>query len=113
MEGVMRAAAWVGVIGALVLGLVFGSAAGAAPGVWYDNDTGGLISWSCENEAEAQAIAANACAYYHKYARITSVHRQYGSFIGYRCLWNPYIEPYALPAVATRACPAQPGVYRK
>jgi hypothetical protein len=113
MEGVMRAAALVGVVGALALGLVFGSATGAAAQVWYDNDTGGLIPWSCENEAWAPQIAANACAQYRKYARITSVHRQYGNFIGFHCLWNPYIEPYALPAVATRACPAQPGVYHK
>jgi hypothetical protein len=109
MEGVMRAAALAGVVGALVLG----SAAGAAPGVWYDNDTGGLIPWSCENEAAAPAIAANACAWYHKYARITSVHRQYGNFIGYHCLWNPYIDPYAFPAVATRACPGQGPIYHK
>jgi len=30
------------------------------------------------------------------------VHRRYGDFIGFSCLWSPYINPYALPAVPTR-----------
>ena len=37
------------------------------------NDTGGIISWSCENEAAAQDMAANHCARYGKFHRITSV----------------------------------------
>ena len=67
------------------------------------NDTGGIIPWSCENEAIAQQVAAAYCARWDKYHRITSVHRQYGDFIGFSCLWTPYINPYALPAVPTRA----------
>ena len=71
------------------------------------NDTGGIIPWSCENEADARAIAAAFCAGYGKYARITSVHRVYGDYIGFNCLWRPNIARYQIPAVRTRSsCPA-------
>ena len=70
--------------------------------VYSGNDTGGIISWSCETEALAPRIAAEYCARWDKYPRITSVHRQYGDYIAFRCLWSPYVDRYALPAVATR-----------
>ena len=84
-------------------GMLVGPPAGAQ---WVPpikgNDTGGIIPWSCENEAMAQQIAGAYCARWDKYHRITSVHRQYGDFIAFSCLWSPYINPYALPAVPTR-----------
>ncbi len=70
--------------------------------VHIGNDTGGIISWSCENEAMAPQIAAAFCARWDKYPRITSVHRQYGDYIAFQCLWTPHIARYALPAVRTR-----------
>jgi hypothetical protein len=98
----MRCARWVCVIGVLLL------AGGAHAQVFRGNDTGGIIPWSCENEADAAAIAADHCARWDKYARIISVHRQYGDYIGFACLWSPYVNPYALPAVRTRtACRSQ------
>jgi hypothetical protein len=88
-------------LGALML------ASGAGAQITHNNDTGGIIPWSCENEAWAPQIAAAACAQWNKYSRITSVHRQYGDFIAYRCLWSPKVDRFAYPAVATRAyCPA-------
>ena len=73
--------------------------------IYHGNDTGGIISWSCENEADAQVIAAAYCARWDKYHRITSVHRQYGDYIAFACLWSPYVNRYAIPAVRTRvAC---------
>jgi hypothetical protein len=85
-----------------VLGvLLWGASANAQ--VYHGNDTGGIISWSCENEAMAQQIAADYCARWDKYHRITSVHRHYGDFIAFNCLWSPHINPYALPAVRTRS----------
>jgi hypothetical protein len=71
--------------------------------IYRANDTGGIIPWSCENEAEAHLIAAAYCARWDKYHRITSVHRRYGDFIAFNCLWAPHKNPYALPAVHTRA----------
>jgi hypothetical protein len=78
-------------------------AAGAQAQVYEGNDTGGIISWSCENEAMAQQIAAGYCARWNRYHRITSVYRQYGHYIAFNCLWSPYVNRYALPAVRTRS----------
>jgi hypothetical protein len=75
------------------------------------NDTGGIIPWSCENEALAQEIAAAYCARWDKYHRITSVHRQIGNYISFNCLWSPHINRYALPAVPTRATCFEPRLW--
>ena len=92
----MKRAALLSVIGVLLLGT------SAQAQIYRANDTGGIIPWSCENEAMAQEIAGAYCARWDKYHRITSVHRQYGDFIAFNCLWSPHVNPYALPAVATR-----------
>src|SRR5262245_25628809 len=63
------------------------------------NDTGGIIAWSPENEAQARAWTTQFCGGYGKYPRITAVHRQYGDFISFNCLWNPNVARYALPEV--------------
>jgi hypothetical protein len=92
-----------------VIGMASGLFAPAAQAqtVARGNDTGGIIPWSCENEAAAQAIAAAHCGYYGKYQRISSVHRQYGDYIAFNCLWNPQQARWAMPAVPTRsACVA-------
>ena len=49
-------AALLSVIGVLMLG----AAAHAQPSIYHGNDTGGIIPWSCENEAMAQQAAACA-----------------------------------------------------
>ncbi len=91
-----------------VVGVVL-SGASAQAQIYHANDTGGIISWSCENEAMAQQIAADYCARWDKYHRITSVHRQYGDYIAFQCLWSPYKNRYAIPAVPTRtACYGMP-----
>jgi hypothetical protein len=82
---------------------------GASAQVWHGNDTGGIIPWSCENEALAPRAAAGYCARFSKYARITGVHRQYGDYISFNCLWSPNADRFARPAVPTRAaCNAEP-----
>lgn len=95
----MVRAAVLSVIGVLLLG----TAARAQLYIYHANDTGGIIPWSCENEAMARQVAAAYCARWDKYYRITSVHRQYGDFIAFACLWSPTVNPYALPAVSTRS----------
>jgi hypothetical protein len=90
-------AAWLSVIAVVLWG------APAQAQVYHGNDTGGIISWSCENEAMAQQIAAEYCARWDKHHRITSVNRQYGDYIAFACLWTPHINRYALPAVRTRS----------
>ena len=95
----MRVASLLGAVG---VGVVLAGASAQAQ-VYHGNDTGGIIPWSCENEAMAPQITAAYCARWDKYPRITSVHRQYGDYIAFNCLWSPYAAPYALPAVRTRA----------
>ena len=82
--------------------LLMGTASAHAQ-VYHGNDTGGIIPWSCENEAAAPQIAARYCARWDKYYRITSVHPHYGDFIAFNCLWAPHVNPYALPAVRPRS----------
>jgi outer membrane biogenesis lipoprotein LolB len=57
------------------------------------NDTGGIITWSPENQLAAHDWAAEHCARYGKYARITSVHATYGDYIGFSCQFDPRKRP--------------------
>ena len=70
------------------IALSIGACAGPGPGL-TGNDTGGIIPWSPENQAVARDWAADHCAQYRKYARITSVHRQYGDYIAFECRFRP------------------------
>ncbi len=79
------------------------SSASAHAQVYRGNDTGGIIPWTCENEAGAREIAGAYCAGWNKYARITSVHRIYGDYIAFNCLWRPDIARYQMPATRTRS----------
>ena len=98
----MKRAALLSVIGVLLLG------APAQAQIYRANDTGGIIPWSCENEVDARAIAGAHCAGWNKVARITSVHRIYGDYIAFNCLWRPDIARFQIPAVRTRSsCYAQ------
>ena len=100
----MRAGCVLAVIGVLLSGACASAQdREVEPRVFRGNDTGGIISWSCENEALAKEIAADHCKRWDKYPRITSVHRQYGDFIAFHCLWSPHVNRYALPEVHTRA----------
>jgi hypothetical protein len=65
------------------------------------NDTGGSIPWSADNEMEAHQIAAEYCARWEKYHRITSIHRRDGDFIKFSCLWKPDADRYAQPRLRT------------
>jgi hypothetical protein len=85
----------------IALAVAFSSASAQAQ-VYRGNDTGGIIPWSCENEVDAPAIAGAYCAGWNKYARITSVHRMYGDYIAFNCLWRPGIARYQIPRVGTR-----------
>ncbi len=68
----------------LVLLAAAPSAAQAQP-YTSGNDTGGMIVWTPENERWAVAAAEAHCAGYGKLARVTSVYRQYGHYIGFAC----------------------------
>ena len=53
------------------------------------NDTGGIIPWSPAAERDALDIAQRNCGQFHKYAAITTIHREYGDYIVYDCRWEP------------------------
>jgi len=57
------------------------------------NDTGGIIPWSPDNERLAPAWARDHCARYNKYARATSIVREYGNYMGFECVWSPRVRP--------------------
>jgi hypothetical protein len=78
---------------ALVL-FSFATPAGADPN-WglTGNDTGGIIQWVPEINHIYGDIAAEHCARWNRIARITSVHRWYGEFIGFRCLVDRRYDP--------------------
>ncbi len=68
------------------IGLALASCAGVSGP--KGNDTGGIIPWSPENERQALWLADNNCRAYSKYARISSINRNYGDYIGYVCLFE-------------------------
>jgi hypothetical protein len=64
------------------------SCAGAQAQVYRGNDTGGIIPWSPENERNAFAIAEQQCRWHNKFPVPSSIHRVYGDYIAYRCVWD-------------------------
>ena len=78
--------------GALALPLF---AAGAQAGVWggHSNDTGGIIPWSPATAHVYRDIAAEKCSHWDKIAIITSVHRVYGDYVGFSCIFPPGYDP--------------------
>jgi hypothetical protein len=52
------------------------------------NDTGGIIPWSPENEQNSFDIASAQCERWNKHPVATSIHRQPGDYISYKCVWN-------------------------
>ena len=72
-------------------------AATAQAGWWgfpgHSNDTGGIIAWSPAIAHTYRDIAAAECARWHKLAVITSVHRVYGDYVGFACVWPRDYDP--------------------
>jgi hypothetical protein len=79
-------------VAALTISL-FASALPARAEIWSvyginGNDTGGIIPWSPENERNAFAMAEEQCRWHNKFPVATSIHRVYGGYIAYRCVWE-------------------------
>jgi hypothetical protein len=69
------------------------------------NDTGGMIQWTPWTATVYHNLAAEHCARWNRIAQITSVHAQYGDYIGFRCAedrrFDPrraWLAPYYVPA---------------
>src|ERR1700747_1016756 len=64
---------------ALALGAEF---AGPGPAV-TGNDTGGIFPYSPDVEPIYHQIAGDYCARWGRYAKVTSIHRVYGEYVGF------------------------------
>ena len=63
---------------------------------WHDlraNDTGGIIPWSQAVALTYRQIAVDHCARFDKVAVVTSVHRRYGDYVGFRCFFPRGYHP--------------------
>ena len=64
----------------------------AGPGL-TGNDTGGIIQWTPDVDLTYRDIAAAHCARWNRLAGITSVHRTYGDYIGFQCIYDRRFDP--------------------
>ncbi len=65
---------------------------GPGPGL-TGNDTGGIIQWTPETDLNYRDIAAAHCARWNRLAGITSVHRAYGDYIAFQCIYDRRFDP--------------------
>jgi len=77
----------------LAISLVLGSLAAHADASLTGNDTGGIIQWLPEADLVYRDIAEAHCARWNRTARITSVHRTYGDYVGFRCIADRRYDP--------------------
>jgi hypothetical protein len=73
-------------------GAAFAGVAGPGPGL-TGNDTGGIIEWTPQTDQIYRDIAAAHCARWNRFAGITSVHRAYGDYIGFQCIYDRRFDP--------------------
>lgn len=62
--------------------------AGPGPAV-TGNDIGGIFPYSPEVEPIYRDIAADHCARWGRFAKVTSIHRVYGEYVGFVCYDRP------------------------
>jgi len=72
----------------------FAAYAGVGPGPGLTgNDTGGIIAWTPDVDLIYRDIAAAHCARWNRLTGITSVHRTYGDYIGFQCIYDRRFDP--------------------
>jgi hypothetical protein len=62
--------------------------AGPGPAV-TGNDIGGIFPYSPDVEPIYRHIATDHCARWGRFAKITSIHRVYGEYVGFVCYDRP------------------------
>jgi hypothetical protein len=62
--------------------------AGPGPAV-TGNDTGGIFPYSPDVEPIYHQIAADFCARWGRFGKVTSIHRLYGDYVGFVCYDRP------------------------
>ena len=80
---------------AVALPLLASAAQAGVFGIYggHSNDTGGIIPWSPDIAHSYREIAAAECARWDKLAVITSVHRVYGDYVGFACVYPRWYDP--------------------
>jgi hypothetical protein len=77
------------ILGGSAAALAFGAEfAGPGPGV-TGNDTGGIFPYSPGVEPIYRQIAADHCARWGRFGKVTSIHRVYGDYVGFVCYDRP------------------------
>jgi hypothetical protein len=72
------------------IGIVLACCSGPSRSI-TGNDTGGIIPYSPDIDPGFQDIADGHCARWGRLAKVTSVHRKYGDFIGFSCVDDPSV----------------------
>ena len=62
--------------------------AGPGPAV-TGNDTGGIFPYSPDVQPIYHQIAGDYCARWGRFAKVTSIHRVYGEYVGFVCYDRP------------------------
>jgi hypothetical protein len=57
------------------------------------NDTGGIIQATHDPVQTYKEIAVAHCGRWNRYAGITSIHRVYGDYISFRCVFDRRYDP--------------------
>jgi hypothetical protein len=81
LVSILMPATLTGSTGALARGAEF---AGPGPGV-TGNDIGGIFPYTPDVEAVYAQIAEDWCARWQRFAKVTSVTRVYGRYVGFVC----------------------------
>ena len=86
---VIGAGGIVATLGGSAAALAWGAEfAGPGPAV-TGNDTGGIFPYSPDVEPIYHQIAGDYCARWGRFAKVTSIHRVYGEYVGFVCYDRP------------------------
>jgi hypothetical protein len=81
------------VLTAAIVAFALAAHADTVPPGMSGNDVGGIIQWTPEAQYVYRDLAFLHCARFNKIAVISSVHRRYGDYVGFRCYFPREYDP--------------------
>jgi hypothetical protein len=81
------------VLAAAIIPFALAAHADTVPPGLTGNDVGGIIQWTPDVKYFYRDLAAYHCGRYNKIAVISSVHRRYGDYVGFRCYFPRDYDP--------------------
>jgi hypothetical protein len=81
------------VLTAAIVAFALAAHADTVPPGMSGNDVGGIIQWTPEAQYVYRDLAFLHCARFNKIAVISSVHRRYGDYVGFRCYFPGEYDP--------------------